>query len=113
MTQPTITHGDLADALLWVSAGGFGEQQAWFCRDTGKVHYRSDFDDNGEDLPDDIDDTTRYLALPGKRDLDLGTPWHCSSRESNCRVSTTTFATSSITATPTRATRPCWKNATH
>ena len=72
MTQPTITHGDLADALLWVSAGGFGEQQAWFCRDTGKVHYRSDFDDNGEDLPDDIDDTTRYLALPGKRDLDLG-----------------------------------------
>jgi hypothetical protein len=44
-------------SLLWISAGGFGEQQAWFCRDTGKAHYRSDFDDDGEELPDDIDDT--------------------------------------------------------
>jgi hypothetical protein len=44
-------------SLLWVSTGSFGEQQVWFCRDTGKVHYRSDFDDDGEELPDDIDDT--------------------------------------------------------
>ncbi|MEO5812676.1 MAG: hypothetical protein ABIU96_12465 [Rhodanobacter sp.] len=72
MTRPAITYDDLADALVWVSAGGFDEPQAWVCRDTGKIHYGSNSDDGGEDLPDDIDDAARYLALPDKRDLDLG-----------------------------------------
>lgn len=70
--NPSITCSELEDALQWNSAGDFGEQQAWFCRDTGKIHWHTELDDNFEELPEDIDNATRYLALPSKRDLDLG-----------------------------------------
>lgn len=70
MAHHSITYSDLEDALQWRSVEGFGEQQAWFCRDTGKLHWHTEFGDNFEELPDDIDDASRYLALPGKYDLD-------------------------------------------
>lgn len=47
--------------------------EAWVCRDTGKVYLRSDeIGQETEALPDDIDTSDRYLAVPGSRDLDLG-----------------------------------------
>lgn len=69
MPGPATTYAELADAMLWVGASGYGEPPAWFCRDTGKFLYG---DDPEQELPADIDDETRYLALPDKRDLDLG-----------------------------------------
>ena len=41
-------------------------------RDTGKIYYFSEFGDSDEDIPDDIEDSDSYIALPHKYDLDLG-----------------------------------------
>jgi hypothetical protein len=66
---------EILDALEFVSFdGGFGEQEAVLCRQTGKIYYRSDVSEVDE-MPDDIDDDNeKYIAIPNKRDLDLGTP---------------------------------------
>jgi hypothetical protein len=60
---------DLEEALLFLDAGG--DVEAWLCRDTGAVHWHSD---EVDPLPEDIDDTARYVALPNKHDLGLGKP---------------------------------------
>ena len=54
---------ELRNAFDFVSAGDPFEHSAWICLDTGKIHWRSSetgLDD--EDLPEDIDDSGRYLA---------------------------------------------------
>jgi hypothetical protein len=64
---------ELRNAFDFVSAGGPFDHSAWICLDTGKIYWRSPatgLDD--EDLPDDIDDADRYLAVPSQHDLDLG-----------------------------------------
>jgi hypothetical protein len=68
-----ISYEDLESALNWSSSGGPYENQALICRRTGRVYLQSmngDFED--EELPDDIEDGTLYVAVPHKNDLDLG-----------------------------------------
>ena len=36
------------------------------------MFWHSEFGDNFEELPDDVDDEAKYIALPSARDLDLG-----------------------------------------
>lgn len=73
MTTPTpIQIADLEAALDWSSAGGRSENQAFIDRRTGALHLQSMHGDFGEELPEDIDDGTRYIAVPHKNDLDLG-----------------------------------------
>jgi hypothetical protein len=56
-----------------VSSGGMGENEAYLDRQSGKIYWHSEFGDNDEELPDDIDDE-KYTAIPDKRELDLGKP---------------------------------------
>jgi hypothetical protein len=42
-------------------------------RQSGKIYWHSEFGDNDEELPDDIDNE-KYIAIPDKRALDLGKP---------------------------------------
>jgi len=52
-----------------------GQYQAFLCRQTGKIYRHSDDSDFAkleEELPDDIEDSEKYIAIPDKRDLDLG-----------------------------------------
>jgi hypothetical protein len=69
---------EILDALEFVSFdSGLGENQALLCRQTGKIYWRSEFSDVKElddELPDEIDDGTKYIAIHNKRDLDLGKP---------------------------------------
>jgi len=69
---------DLLGALEFVSMGGApGEHEAILCRQTGKIYWRSEFSDLDElndELPEDIDDDEKYVAIPDKRDLGLGKP---------------------------------------
>jgi hypothetical protein len=54
-----------------------GDHQAMLCRRTGKIYWHSEFSDldEGNDvLPDDIEDEANYVAIPDKRELDLGKP---------------------------------------
>ena len=41
-------------------------------RETGEVFWRSDWDSELSEEPEDIDDDEKYLELPNPRDLDLG-----------------------------------------
>ena len=73
-----VSFREILDAFEFVSvADGFGEHQAFLCRQTGKIFWcseLSDFDELEDELPDDIEDGEKYLEIPDKRELDLGKP---------------------------------------
>ena len=50
-----------------------GENEAYLDRRSGKIYWHSEFGENHEELPDDID-SKKYISIPDKRELDLGTP---------------------------------------
>jgi Uncharacterised protein family (UPF0158) len=69
----TIQYDDLSAAFDFVSYGAPFEHQAFVSLDTGAIHWVSataPIDE--EDLPDDLDTSDRYIAIPHKNDLDLG-----------------------------------------
>jgi hypothetical protein len=68
-----VSFSDLQCAFEFVSSGGTGENEAYLDRQSGKIYWHSEFGDNDEELPDDIDDK-KYTAIPDKRELDLGKP---------------------------------------
>lgn len=74
--MPTVKADDLVDAMQWASETFAGDNEAYVCRQTGKIYLvPADLDmlDETEDsLPDDLHDNSKYLAVPGKYDLDLG-----------------------------------------
>jgi hypothetical protein len=68
---------DLVNAVEFVSMdGGSGENLAMLCRKTGEIHYRSELSgiDELAELPSDVEDSPDYVAIPDKRDLNLGEP---------------------------------------
>ena len=67
-----VSFSDLQLAFEFVS-GGMGENAAYLDRQSGKIYWHSEFGDNDEELPDDIDDE-KYISIPNKRELDLGKP---------------------------------------
>jgi len=73
-----VTIGDITEAFEFANGGGdMGEFRAFVCKRTGKIHYQTDFPDTAElldELPEDIEDEEKYVALPDKRELDLGKP---------------------------------------
>jgi len=66
-----VKFSDLELAFDFVSFEGSTEHLAYVRKDTGEVLWGSD-DLDEEELPDDIDDEEKYLAIPSKRDLGLG-----------------------------------------
>jgi hypothetical protein len=68
---------DFQELLLsfeFVSSGG-GLNEAFLCRQTGKIHWRSENSDlELEELPDDLEDGEKYILVPDKKELDLGKP---------------------------------------
>lgn len=63
---------DLEDAFMGASFGAEGEIEAYIDRETGAILIRSGLDEEDEELPPDLDENPRYIALPDKHDLDLG-----------------------------------------
>ena len=68
-----VSFSDLQLAFEFVSSGGRGENEAYLDRQSGKIYWHSEFGDNDEELPDDIDDE-KYISIPVKGELDLGQP---------------------------------------
>ena len=50
--------------------------RAYVCRQSGEAYYQADemYSEPLDELPDDIEDATKYVRLPDKRDLNLGKP---------------------------------------
>ncbi len=69
---------DILEAFEFVGmSGSLGENLAFLCRRTGKIYWHSEFSDVAElddELPDDVDDEEKYIAIPDKLELDLGKP---------------------------------------
>ena len=64
---------ELRDALDFVSAGQSFDHSAYISLDTGRIYSSStEAGLEEEDLPQDIDDSDRYLAIPSQRELGLG-----------------------------------------
>ncbi len=60
----TATFQDIEYAFDFVSFGQPGESEAYINIHTGETHYYSEFGDNEEELPEDINDENKYIALP-------------------------------------------------
>jgi hypothetical protein len=68
-----VKYDDLSAAFDFVSFGAPFEHRAFVSRDTGAVYWISDTNPiEEEELPDDLEASDRYIAVPHKNDLDLG-----------------------------------------
>jgi hypothetical protein len=59
-------------AFDFVSSGQPFEHSAYICLDTGRIYWHSDALDVDEDLPEALEESDRYIAVPDKNDLELG-----------------------------------------
>lgn len=68
-----VKYDDLLEAFEFVSFGPPMANQAYVCLETGTIYWLSEEGPVGQDeVPDDLEDSDRYVAVPNKRDLDLG-----------------------------------------
>jgi len=71
-TVVAIKYADLLDAFEFVSAGAAFESSAFICADTGVIYYTSNTLELDEEVPEDLETSDRYIAVPHKNDLNLG-----------------------------------------
>ena len=67
-----LTYEDLLDAYEWVSSDPNLQTTAYVNRESGTVYLDNEEIETDEALPEDIEDGTKYIAVPHKHDLDLG-----------------------------------------
>ena len=67
-----LSYEDLLDAYEWVSADLALQNSAYVHRTSGAIYLDTDEIEVGEEVPEDIEDGTKYIAVPHKHDLDLG-----------------------------------------
>ncbi|MGM0787963.1 MAG: UPF0158 family protein [Thermodesulfobacteriota bacterium] len=66
-----ISFDDIENAFLFVSMDQQFMHNAFLCKETGQIFYTSEFGDSDE-LPEDIDYSEKYIAIPHKNELELG-----------------------------------------
>lgn len=67
----TLEFQDILESFEFVSFGEIFEHQAFINKETGKIYWHSEFGDDPEELPGDIDDE-KYISVPHKKELGLG-----------------------------------------
>lgn len=74
MKTVSVNAMDLRATFDFVSSAAPFEHSAYICLATGKIFWKSDsaWLETEEDLPEDLDISDRYVAVPHKNDLDLG-----------------------------------------
>jgi phosphinothricin acetyltransferase len=70
----TVKYDDLQSAFEFVSASEPMEHSAYISLDTGQVYWVSDAlgHEDEDAAPEDVETSDRYIAVPHKKDLDLG-----------------------------------------
>lgn len=66
-----IPFDEIENAFFFVSVGQISMCRAFLCKETGEIFYTSDMG-GLDDLPEDIDDNDKYIAIPHKNELNLG-----------------------------------------
>ena len=72
-----VSFQEILNGFEFAASGSIAENRAILCRPTGKIYLHSDFSDfEGlfDELPEDVEDDEKYIALPDKRELGLGKP---------------------------------------
>ena len=64
-----VTFKDIEYAFDFVNFGQPGEHEAYLNIHTGETYWYSEFGDNEEELPEDIDDENKYIALRGTANI--------------------------------------------
>ena len=68
-----VKYEDLSTAFDFVSFGAPMEHRAYLSLDTGAIYWVSEADaTDEEELPADLETSDRYIEIPHKNDLDLG-----------------------------------------
>lgn len=68
----TVKYQDLSAAFDFVSFAAPMEHHAYLSIDTGTIYWISELNPLEEEIPEDLETSDRYLAIPHKNDLDLG-----------------------------------------
>ena len=68
----TVKYDDISAAFDFVSSGAPMEHHAYVSLETGAIYWVSELNPLEEEVPDDLGESDRYLAIPHKNDLDLG-----------------------------------------
>ncbi len=68
----SVKYEDLSAAFDYVSFGAPFEHSAYISRDTGIIYWDTDAESGEGEVPDDLGESDRYVAVPHKNDLDLG-----------------------------------------
>ncbi len=68
----TVKYDDLSAAFDFVSFAAPMEHHAFISLDTGTIYWISELNPLEEEVPEDLETSDRYLAIPHKNDLDLG-----------------------------------------
>ena len=70
--MPRVELDKLQGAVEWTS-DGIVDNEAFVCRQTGKIYWISgDEDPDSEERLEDVDDPEKYAAVPNKYELDVG-----------------------------------------
>ena len=67
-----INYSDLELAFEFVSSGYEFEYSAYLDKESGAIYYDSDASE--DELPEDLFENEKYIAIPSKRDFGLGKP---------------------------------------
>lgn len=67
-----VKYEDLSAAFDFVSFAAPMEHQAYISMDTGAIYWISELNPLEEEVPDDLETSDRYISIPHKNDLDLG-----------------------------------------
>lgn len=67
-----VKYDDLSAAFDFVSFAPPMEHNAYISLDTGEIYWTSELNPVEEGIPDDLETSDRYIAVPHKNDLDLG-----------------------------------------
>jgi len=67
-----VNFSALIDAFHFVSVGGGFDNRAYVDLDTGIIYLVSSEIEIEQDLPEDLEESERYLAVPDRNELDLG-----------------------------------------
>jgi len=68
----SINLDELRNAFEFVSSGPSSENSAYICIDTGIIYWTSNVIDMEDEIPEDVETSDRYIAVPHKNDLQLG-----------------------------------------
>ena len=100
-----VAFSELLYAFEFISSDPVFGNSARVNRETGAVHWHSDWDLELYGLPKDIEDDQKYLELPDPRDLDLGKPLVMRFAADGWTITTTRSPTSFPARAPIAASR--------